>query len=155
MRKMKRFLALLLSVTILLSSESISVFATEESGVTDVVETTELVTEPVTQPETQELAIPMTGYIALPREDETSEVRYDLFDGGEFPQLFADNLPSAYQTSNLPAVRNQNSYGTCWTFSTLGLAEIGLLQQKAKAVDLSELHLAYFTYYSVPCKLPR
>ena len=42
-------------------------------------------------------------------------------------------LPSAYSTDidacrrEYPAVRDQNPYGTCWAFSSLGLAEFDLI----------------------------
>ncbi|WP_196805050.1 InlB B-repeat-containing protein [Butyrivibrio sp. VCB2006] len=52
---------------------------------------------------------------------------------------------SSYKTPNLPALRDQGSYGTCWAFATTALAEINLAQQ-GYDLDLSELHLAYFAY---------
>ena len=63
-------------------------------------------------------------------------------------------VPSAYQSdinalrSTYPAVRDQNPYGTCWAFSTMGLAEFDLINKRAfdRSADLSELQLAYFTY---------
>ena len=47
-----------------------------------------------------------------------------------------------------PAVRDQNPYGTCWAFSSLGLAEFDLISDgiAKKDIDLSELQLIYFTY---------
>lgn len=62
-----------------------------------------------------------------------------------------DEITVAY-----PPNRDQNSYGTCWAFSALGLAEFDLINDSLKGngsfdknIDLSELHLAYFTYNSV------
>ena len=47
--------------------------------------------------------------------------------------------------------RNQNPYGTCWAFSSIGLAESDLITkgQRDSGVDLSELQLIHFTYNSV------
>ena len=47
--------------------------------------------------------------------------------------------------------RNQNPYGTCWAFSSIGLAESDLITkgQRDSSVDLSELQLIHFTYNSV------
>lgn len=59
------------------------------------------------------------------------------------------SLPSSYTTQDLPEIRNQNPYGTCWTFSSSALAEIGIKKRENKAIDLSESHLAYFTYQGV------
>ena len=47
--------------------------------------------------------------------------------------------------------RNQNPYGTCWAFPSIGLAESDLITkgQRDSGVDLSELQLIHFTYNSV------
>lgn len=66
-----------------------------------------------------------------------------------------DNVvPSSYQTdinylnANYPEVRDQDPYGTCWAFSTMGLLEYDLINHKLadKNINLSPLQLAYFTY---------
>ena len=64
-------------------------------------------------------------------------------------------LPSAYSTTNgiaVTPIRNQNPYGTCWAFSTLACMEISRNVKNGyyMDIDLSERHLAYFTYYSAP-----
>ncbi len=67
------------------------------------------------------------------------------------------NLPASYpddmKTYNqrYPDNRNQNPYGTCWAFSSIGLAEFDLINDGNfdKSIDLSELQLAYFTFNSV------
>lgn len=72
-------------------------------------------------------------------------------------------LPSAYSTDidacrrEYPAVRDQNPYGTCWAFSSLGLAEFDLISDgiAKKDIDLSELQLIYFTYNFVTDPLGR
>ena len=66
-------------------------------------------------------------------------------------------IPEAYPDQGVqtlddyyPEVRNQNPYGTCWAFSSMGLAEFDLINKNEadKSIDLSELQLAYFTYNS-------
>lgn len=54
----------------------------------------------------------------------------------------------AYFTSNYPATRDQNPYGSCWAHSAMCLAEFNLIShEKAnKNIDLSELHLVYWSY---------
>ena len=59
------------------------------------------------------------------------------------------SLPSYYRNTNVPSVRNQSPYGTCWAYSSIALAELSILKQEGKMVDLSELHLAYYLYNSV------
>ena len=72
----------------------------------------------------------------------------------------AVNLPTVYPTnmewfkSTYPQVRDQNPYGTCWAFSSMGLAEFDLINDSLydgtgkynSTIDLSELQLAYYTY---------
>lgn len=62
------------------------------------------------------------------------------------PDSYPEDMNSYY--SKYPDVRNQNLYGTCWAFSSMGLAEYDLINDGlfTKANDLSELQLAYFTY---------
>ncbi len=53
----------------------------------------------------------------------------------------------------LPAVRNQNSYGTCWAHSAVACMEINLIKKGLVAADqinLSELQTAYYVYYYKP-----
>ena len=55
----------------------------------------------------------------------------------------------------LPAVRNQNPYGTCWAFAAVGGMEIDLIKDgnaNAATINLSELFLAYYLAhnYSYP-----
>ena len=66
-------------------------------------------------------------------------------------------IPSAYQydineiKAKYPDVRNQDPYGTCWSFSSLGMMEFDLINkgQFTRNNDLSELQLAYFTFNNV------
>lgn len=66
-------------------------------------------------------------------------------------------VPSSYQydvneiKAKYPDVRNQNPYGTCWSFSSLGMMEFDLINkgQFTRDNDLSELQLAYFTFNNV------
>lgn len=53
-----------------------------------------------------------------------------------------------YFTTNFPATRDQNPYGSCWAHSAMGIAEFNLISHgKAnKNIDLSELHLNYWSY---------
>ena len=74
------------------------------------------------------------GYSA----DETIESKY--------PANGVSDIKAKY-----PSVRNQNPFGTCWTFSSIGLAEFDLINDGAfdKNIDFSELHLAYYAYNSL------
>ena len=63
------------------------------------------------------------------------------------------SIPTSYNnyaSGKLPPIRNQNPYGTCWSFANTVAMEADLIHDgkaSASAIDLSELHLAYFTYH--------
>lgn len=65
----------------------------------------------------------------------------------------AESLPASYITPNLPTVKNQGYYGTCWAFATMGCIETNLIKKGYEEMDLSEMHLVYFAYNSVADKL--
>ena len=64
------------------------------------------------------------------------------------------SIPSSYQSNieelktNYPDLRDQNPYGSCWAFATMGLMEFDLVKNNkvTKDIDLSELQLAHFVY---------
>ena len=59
-------------------------------------------------------------------------------------------LPAKYDLREhgaLSPVRNQNPYGTCWSFAATGAMESSyLIQKMGTDIDLSELHMAWFVY---------
>jgi len=66
-------------------------------------------------------------------------------------------LPSRYDLRDhhaVTAVRDQNPYGTCWAFGALASLESTLKKNGAGDLDLSEWHLAYFTYVDENPSLP-
>lgn len=58
----------------------------------------------------------------------------------------------------MPAVRDQDPFGTCWTFSAMAAAESNLIHEKAiltkDNADLSEWYLAYYGYNDESFELP-
>ncbi|WP_026516106.1 lectin like domain-containing protein [Butyrivibrio sp. MC2021] len=88
-----------------------------------------------------------TGYVP---SEIPIPVKHKQLEEGNDSWTFFENLPKSYTTPNLPKVRDQNPYGTCWAFATLGLAETSLLKKGLISdPDLSELHLAWFLNNSV------
>ena len=65
-------------------------------------------------------------------------------------------LPSKYDSRNVSGrsyvtpYRNQNPFGTCWSFATVAAIESSMLKRgqamDANTLDLSERQIAYFTY---------
>ena len=95
----------------------------------------------------------MTGGYIESKLDENAPVyepQIDMYSTvrSSYPDTGDDAI--AYLKDHYPVVRNQNPYGTCWAFSSMGLAEFGLINkgEANKSIDLSELQLAAFTYNS-------
>lgn len=57
-----------------------------------------------------------------------------------FPETF-----DMRENGNVSSVKDQGDYGLCWAFSAIGAAESSLIA-KDPLIDLSELHLSYFTF---------
>ncbi|MBQ5989934.1 MAG: hypothetical protein IJL67_10610 [Oscillospiraceae bacterium] len=58
-------------------------------------------------------------------------------------------LPERYDLREhglVSEVKNQGDFGTCWTFAASGALETSLIK-KEPFVDLSEFHLAYFSFF--------
>ena len=52
--------------------------------------------------------------------------------------------------NSLTPVRNQGGWSTCWAFAALASIESNIRKTTERIVDLSEWHLAYFTYTRFP-----
>ena len=68
------------------------------------------------------------------------------------PLLKDTAIPSKYDLrdvngkSYVTSVKNQNPYGTCWAHASIGAIESNLLMKGLGTYDLSEMHLAWFTF---------
>ena len=90
------------------------------------------------------------GYIASDLDRNAPEDESGIALYSEIPASYPDNGVQTLE-DEYPGIRDQNPYGTCWAFSTMGLAEFDLINDGTfdKDIDLSELQLAYFTNNSV------
>ncbi len=78
--------------------------------------------------------------------EEDFESVTDGAEDNEYYVIADKDYPSKYITPNLPSLRNQNPYGSCWAHATIALAEISLSQKGlASKPNFSEVDMAYFT----------
>ncbi len=90
------------------------------------------------------------NYHDIERDEHFEGVLEGLEDTESYDAIVNETYPAKYITSNLPNLRDQNPYGSCWAHSEMALAEISLMKKGiVKTADMSEVHTAYFTYHSV------
>lgn len=88
---------------------------------------------------------------------EPEELPEDGFLPVELTQVMG-NLPTWYDSRDVrgnnlvPGIRNQGSFGTCWSYSSIACLEVNLIKNGLanRNIDLSEHHLAFFANYSAP-----
>lgn len=96
----------------------------------------------------------VAGYLPMVNKDPIDSI--DEYATDYIGEDSIDYIPSRYVPvySELPQLRNQGSYGTCWAHASIFLAEESMLKQGKSSdtvgsIDYSELALAYFSNYSV------
>ncbi len=80
----------------------------------------------------------------LPQDEYTSDLaEHNIFyDKASASDSTYDLRDYGYITS----IKDQNPYETCWAFSSIAAMESNFLKQGYSELDLSEMHLAYFTF---------
>lgn len=93
------------------------------------------------------------GYIPIPVDlSYLADNLPDESKASPVPNNKADSLPSTFDLRNVngnsyvPSVKNQRPYESCWSFAAIGAMESNLMMQRKPAQDLSEMHLAWFTF---------
>lgn len=106
---------------------------------------------PMTEAEEEEQWRLIKDYTSRTVPLEPDKAVKSLLDDTE-DRVRAVALPSSYDARNngyITSVKNQTPYGICWSFSSINLAEASAVKRGLmgiSAADLSELHLAYYTY---------
>ncbi len=93
------------------------------------------------------------GYIPIPIDlsylDDNPPIETN---DSPFPILGDTAIPTKYDLRNVngksyvTSIKNQNPYGTCWAHAAIGAIESNMLMQGLGEADLSEMHLAWFTF---------
>lgn len=81
--------------------------------------------------------------------DDNLEI--DPVQGGSVPRQ-RSTLESSYVSPYVTSIKNQNPYGTCWSFATMAASEASMIKEgfgTIDTLDLSEWQLVYFTANSV------
>ena len=98
--------------------------------------------------------LPLGAYVKSDLDYNTPVYSSDYDTYSNIPSAFPEDMSDIENV--YPNARNQSPYGTCWAFSSIGLAEFDLINDSLNGkgefdsnIDLSELQLAYFTYNSV------
>ena len=98
--------------------------------------------------------VDLSGLELPPLENPAAGIRASRYVPSGFLQAQTASLPGypSYNDdinnlSNMPPIRNQNPYGTCWAFASIGAMEISALKQGLTSnPNFSELHLAWFAF---------
>lgn len=133
-------------IFLLLSGQSGTVFATEEYPAEDY-----MLQSDVQETESGGESLKDIG-IQLPYLLEEEPVESIMEDN--VPQMFGV-IPSSYNSQSsgiITVAKNQGSHGTCWAFTAVSMLESNAIKNNLLGfdeADLSERHLAYYTYYPV------
>lgn len=170
-KQMRKKLLCVIFATLMLASTVCGCKGNVNTNTSEATSTVTEVTSSVEEPDSEAPSEVLLGYEYLKGElsssatnlvwygtdqiDFYSEMNYE---GGEteFPEKF-----DLRETGIIPEIRNQNPWGTCWSFATMAACETSILstlgltldeykEQYGKELNLSEKHLAYFGNTAIP-----
>ncbi|MDE6834655.1 MAG: hypothetical protein K2J39_10500 [Ruminococcus sp.] len=95
------------------------------------------------------LSFPEFSYIAGQNDGKPLPVAQGTEYHNNISLYSTADMPSSFdmrEHGTISSVKNQGSYGTCWTYSSASSAESSVISTDP-SVNLSELHTAYYSYY--------
>lgn len=101
------------------------------------------------------LSLPSAAAEILPDNMHTGGFSY-TGTAQDFMSPVRESYPESFdmrESGTIGSVKNQAGYGTCWAHSAIASAESSVLSAEP-AVDLSEFHTAYYTYYGTDQAFP-
>lgn len=103
--------------------------------------------------ELPEITVNVLGELSIPPLHPIPEDLFPSFSLSEVETITGKALPpssyNGYTLGVLPDIRDQGNYGICWAFSSIACVEADLIHDNNAGtdIDLSELHLAYFSLH--------
>ena len=92
------------------------------------------------------------GYVPVPVDLSHLADNPPDEDDSPVPNRKADTIPAKYDLRNVggksyvTSIKSQLPYGTCWAHASIGAIESNMLMNGKGTYDLSEMHLAWFTF---------
>lgn len=91
------------------------------------------------------------GYFNIEKAFNIQNNTYNISNYSKFNSLKEKELPSCYNSLDkgyITSVKDQDPYGTCWSFATMAAIESSLIKNNKvnKNINLSESQLIYFSY---------
>ena len=128
-----------------------------ETSIEEVIDDAEVVSaddsmEEKTEDSAEDNEIPTMRFTGMPGRDDLAKEPISSIqpiDGESIEEIL--NVKYIPELKDIPHLRNQDCFGTCYSFASIGAIEANLIKKglSQNGIDGSELALAYFTTHTV------